>query len=73
LAGVDILASDKLKKLYIEGCKKEMNWYLSSAQNTKFCCKFLWEVVIPDIKTIIEALIRIEQLKIFSKKCTNRQ
>jgi acetoin utilization deacetylase AcuC-like enzyme len=58
LLGVDILASDKLGKL---GCtltavKKEMNWYLSSAQNIKSAVQVsMGGGYSPEIKTIIEA------------------
>jgi acetoin utilization deacetylase AcuC-like enzyme len=37
LAGVDILASDKLGKLNcLQGCKKETNWFSNFVHNTKF-------------------------------------
>jgi hypothetical protein len=39
LAGVDILASDKLGLGYIEGCKKREQWFLNSS-NTKSCTSF---------------------------------
>jgi acetoin utilization deacetylase AcuC-like enzyme len=69
----DILASDKLGKL---GCTltavKEMNWYLSSAQNINLLQVSMGGGYSPEI-TIIEAHANtyIEQLKIYSKKCTN--
>jgi hypothetical protein len=65
LGSVDILASDKLGKL---GCTltavKEMNWYLSSAQNTKFGTSF-YGGGYSEIKTIIEAHANTYRAAIF--------
>jgi acetoin utilization deacetylase AcuC-like enzyme len=50
LAGVDILASDKLGKLGCTIVVKEMNWFLNFAQNTKSRTSFYGGG--SDIKTI---------------------
>jgi acetoin utilization deacetylase AcuC-like enzyme len=75
LAGVDILASDKLGKLgcTLDGCKKRDELVFELCSKHQILYKFLWEVVTPKLKLLSKRmLIRIEQLKIYSKKCNER-
>jgi acetoin utilization deacetylase AcuC-like enzyme len=73
LAGVDILASDKLEIRHDDGCKRDELVF-------ELCSKYQIPLQVSmgggysDIKTIIEAtLIPIEQLKYFLKNARTAQ